>query len=467
MTDRPVDGPVSRMRERNPPKTFRSDVPHPGEPRSLMAMTAPPRNGFRTYLANLRRFSRNARLYLLHIVGMDVIHGTWEVIFNLYLLELGFSIAFIGVRLAVMGIARVVAAVPAGWLSDRVGRKWGFIIGDGGGALLAVIQILSVSPTVLLVAPAFAAAFGALHHVTESPFMAENSEPEERIHLFSVGSGMRTLAAMAGALIAGLFPAWLADTFGLTKLSAFRWATLIGIAGWFLSLIPAVLLRPYVSAEVAEAMAEAPTSDRGLWASVRNPAVIGRLVAVAALLALGSGLTLSLANVYFHEGVGANEAEIGVTFAGGSLFLALASFAAPFVEARFGRVRSVVLTRMAAVPFILVIAFAPSLATPTAVVSLAGAAFILRTTLFNMAGPVYEAFSMAVLHPGERATFVGISSLVGGALAAAGGWLGAQSMDRGSFATPWLAMAVLYAVSTWMFWRFFRHHDAPALRTPV
>ncbi|HIE21390.1 MAG TPA: MFS transporter, partial [Acidimicrobiia bacterium] len=216
------------------------------------------------YLEALRRFSRNAKLYLFHIVGMDVIHGTWEVIFNLYLLELGFSIQFIGLRLVVMGVARVVAAVPAGWVSDRVGRKWGFIIGDGGGAVMALVQIMSVVPVVLLVAPAIQAAFSALHHVTESPFMAENSEPEERIHLFSVGSGMRTLAAMAGALVAGFAPGWLAAVLDISRVSAFRWATVLGIVGWFLSLIPAVMLRPYTSQEVAEAMKE-PTPRPGLF----------------------------------------------------------------------------------------------------------------------------------------------------------------------------------------------------------
>ncbi len=426
----------------------------------MVAMSARPANGFRAYAANLRRFSRNARLYLVHIVGMDVIHGTWEVIFNLYLLELGFSIEFIGVRLAIMGVARVVAAVPAGWLSDRIGRKWGFILGDGGGAVLAVIQILSANPAVLLVGAAFQSGFGVLHHVTESPFMAENSEPEERIHLFSVGSGIRTLAAMAGALIAGLFPAWIAGVFDLPKVEAFRWATLIGAAGWFLSLIPAVMLRPYLSAEVAAAMNGPPPPRRGVLRGIRNPVVMRKFVTVAALLALGSGLTLSLANVYFQEGVQAGEAEIGVTFAAGSLALAVASFAAPFVETRFGRIKSVVVTRAAAIPFIVVIALAPSLATPTAVVSLAGAAFVLRTTLFNMAGPVYEAFSMEMLHPGERATFTGITSLIGGALAGAGGWMGAQAMGRGDFATPWLGMALLYAVSTWLFWRFFRPRGA-------
>ncbi len=415
------------------------------------------------YIEALRRFSRNAKLYLVHIVGMDVIHGTWEVIFNLYLLELGFSIKFIGLRLLAMGVARVVAAVPAGWVSDRVGRKWGFIIGDGGGAVMALVQIMATVPVVLLVAPAIQAAFGALHHVTESPFMAENSEPEERIHLFSVGSGMRTLAAMAGALIAGFAPGWLAEVMEISRVSAFRWATMLGIAGWFLSLIPAVMLRPYTSREVAEAMEEQPPRP-GLFGGIRSLTTIRRFLVVSALIALGGGFTLRLANVFFQEGVDAAETEIGVTFAAGSLFLAAAAFMAPFIEKRWGKVRSIALSRLAAVPFIVVIGLAPSLATPTAVMSLAGAAFVLRTTLFNMSGPIYEAFSMELLHPGERATFTGLETLIAGGLAAVGGWLGAGLMDGGDFASPWLLMSAFYLVSVAVFWAYFRDHARPGAR---
>jgi MFS family permease len=415
------------------------------------------------YLDALRRFSRNAKLYLAHIVGMDVIHGTWEVIFNLYLLEVGFSIQFIGLRLVVMGVARVIAAVPAGWLSDRVGRKWGFIIGDGGGAVMALVQIMSVVPVVLLVAPAIRAAFSALHHVTESPFMAENSEPEERIHLFSVGSGMRTLAAMTGALVAGFAPGWLAEMLDVSRTSAFRWATMLGIVGWFLSLIPAVMLRPYTSREVAEAMREAPPRP-GLFGGVRSPGTIRRFLVVTGLIALGGGFTLRLANVFFQEGVSASEGVIGVTFAAGSLFLATAAFMAPLVEARLGKVRSVVLSRLAAIPFIVVIGLAPGLATPTAVISLAGTAFVLRTMLFNMSGPIYEAFSMELLHPGERATFTGLETLLAGGLAAVGGWFGASLMNDGDFGAPWLIMAVLYLASVAAFWVYFRDHDRPEAR---
>ncbi|HIC24026.1 MAG TPA: hypothetical protein EYO84_11395, partial [Planctomycetes bacterium] len=86
-----------------------------------------------SYFGKIRSFGWNARMYLLHIFGMDVIHGAWEVLFNLYLLAIGFPISFIGLRLAVLGIASALASVPAGRLADKLDRKWGFIIGDGGG----------------------------------------------------------------------------------------------------------------------------------------------------------------------------------------------------------------------------------------------------------------------------------------------------------------------------------------------
>jgi hypothetical protein len=54
---------------------------------------------------------------------MDLIHGTWDVLFNLYLLAIGFSIEFVGLRLLIQGIAGGVASIPAGVVSDRIGRK--------------------------------------------------------------------------------------------------------------------------------------------------------------------------------------------------------------------------------------------------------------------------------------------------------------------------------------------------------
>ncbi len=410
--------------------------------------------GLSGYLTSVKLFSRNARLYLLHIFGMDVIHGTWEVVFNLYLLAAGFSIEFVGLRLLVQGLAGAVAAAPAGWLADRMDRRWGFIIGDGGGAVFALVQITVLSEFGILAASAAAAMFGALHHVTESPFMAENSDPAERVHLFSVGSGFRTLAAMAGALVAGYFPGWLETSRGMETIEAFRWATYIGIAWWFLSLIPAIMMRPYVSAEVAEARREAPPAP-GFLGNLRSFEVIKKFVIIAGLLSLGGGFVLRLTNVFLAEDGHAHTEDIGIIFAVGSLTLSVAAFAAPFAAEKFGKMRAIWLTRFAAIPFILLLGFAPELATPETVVSLAGIAFVLRTALFNMSGPLYEAFTMESLHPNERATFTGISALVGSGLAAFGGWYGARLMAEGDFQIPFVIMAITYTISTWLFLRWF------------
>ncbi len=405
-----------------------------------------------SYVEALRRFSRNARLYILHIFGMDVIHGTWEVLFNLYLLAAGFDIAFVGLRLAVQGVAGALASIPAGRMADRMDRKWGFIIGDGGGAIAAVVLISSLDPTIILVASGVSAAFGALHHVTESPFIAENSEPGERLHLFSFGSSFRTLAAMVGALTAGFLPGWLESSRNLTELDAFRWAVYAGIAWWFVSLVPAVMMRRYVSDEVAAARLE--PADGSVF-GLRNPLLVFRFVAIGALLSLGGGFVLRLTNVFLVEDGHAHEHEVGIIFAAGSLVLAVSALAAPKAVAWLGTTRAIWLTRAAAIPFILLLGYSPSLAAPTQVVSLAGFAFVLRTGLFNMSGPVYENFTMDRLHPTERATYTGISAFVGSALSAGAGYWGAALMAGGDFRTPFVVMAVLYAASTLLFYRWF------------
>jgi MFS family permease len=160
--------------------------------------------------------------------------------------------------------------------------------------------------------------------------------------------------------------------------------------------------------------------------------------------------------VFFYEGLHAHTHDIGVTFASGSLFVALAALAAPFLAARMTKVQAVVSTRLLAVPFILLIGLSPNLATVTTVLTLAGVAYVIRSVLANAAGPIAEAFAMEILDPGERGTMVGLRSTAQQTLSGLGAFLGARLMAGGDYVTPFLVMGATYAASAVLFWLWFR-----------
>ena len=429
------------------------------------------------YVDKIRRFSRNARLYIMHVVGMDVIHGTWEVLFNLYLLAAGFSLQFIGLRLLIGGIAGAVASIPMGVVSDRLGRKMGFILGDGVGALIGLVNIMTLNPTVLLITPLISEPFGVLHNVTEPPFMAENSEPPERVHLFSVSGGIRVLAAMVGSAVAGAIPVLGRESVhfsfgeiphhlleaGLgSTISLYRVAVFIGLAGWFLSLIPAILLRGLKKGTLG------PTdSKRNRWlrlGNVKHKARIIKLVVADAFTNVGAGFVVPLFSVFFLNAIGADELQIGTVFAIGAAALSAATFLAPYVSERLGKVRGVATFRMASIPFILVVGLSPRLASmgilglpiPGVVLLVAALGYTLRSALMNMTGPLYDAFTMEILDPEERATATAIIAMDNSLLTSIGVFLGASLMGRGDFTTPFLIMTAFYFVSTALFYVFFK-----------
>jgi len=78
----------------------------------------------------------------------------------------------------------------------------------------------------------------------------ENSKRSERVHLFSVAGSFRTLSTMTGALITGFVPALFIDEVG--KVGVYTHASHAGLSLWFISLIPALMLRSVEAVEHPE-----------------------------------------------------------------------------------------------------------------------------------------------------------------------------------------------------------------------
>src|SRR3989442_8483527 len=169
---------------------------------------------------------------------------------------------------------------------------------------------------------------------------------------------------MVGSLLGGFVPllaASLAD-----KVTLYRASIFIGIAIWALSLIPALMLRG------RDQPLERPIHGvRSIFAGLRHPDRVLQLVAVGAIVSFGFGFVGPLFNVFFYEGLHAHTHHIGMTFASGEFFVAIAALGAPFLIARMTKVQAIVGTRLLPVPFILLIGLSPSLATVSTVLTLA------------------------------------------------------------------------------------------------
>src|SRR5258708_13019940 len=93
------------------------------------------------YTRQFGRFQRNARLYLISNALSGVSVGILLVLYNLYLVALGYGTDFIGVILLVGTLGAGLAIFPAGWCVDRFGGKailiWSsLLIGVAGVGLL-------------------------------------------------------------------------------------------------------------------------------------------------------------------------------------------------------------------------------------------------------------------------------------------------------------------------------------------
>src|SRR2546425_227102 len=146
------------------------------------------------YLRRIQGFSRNARLLLIRTPFSGLSVSIWRLLFYLYLLAKGHDTLFVAQLASINWIAHGLAVIPAGILSDLFGRRRVFLVAYAGNIVGTAALIVVGDPTALLVLAAVQGLFEGGHAIVGPPFMVEQSRPDERVHLFSIG-GVPTLGA--------------------------------------------------------------------------------------------------------------------------------------------------------------------------------------------------------------------------------------------------------------------------------
>lgn len=408
------------------------------------------------YTSRIRDFQPNARFYLLSVVITGAAMGVFRLLFNFYVLSLGFDAALLGNLITVSSLTALLAALPMGYLADIIGRKMSLVISGALVSFSIFAMVLWPYQGVFYAMNIVSGLAQSLAAVTMAPFLMENSGERERTYLFSISSGLQMAMASLGNWIGGYLPTWVAQYKDVTATSssAYSGALLVIAATAAVGVIPLLFLRT-PSIERSERSIFAP-----LGFAYKHPVHLSKLILPMLITSVGAGLIMPFMNVFFRVVHNQPDPVIGALFAWGSLAMGVGLLIAPPLADRMGKIQLVVVSQALSIPFLILLGYAPWF-------WVSAAAYYIRLALMNMSSPVYQTFVMEQVEPSARATVASLVSMswsFGWAFSPMiSGWL---QVNYG-FGLPFLGTIVLYTIAVYLYWKFFWYDASQPALVPM
>ncbi len=423
------------------------------------------------YLHQIQGFNRNARLYLLSAFIRGVQFGIFRLIFNLYIVSLGYRQDFLGLLCALDPLVMLLASLPAGLLSNHIERKWILLLSSTGRLLALMGFVFAPGATGLLVSSVVLGGAKALLHVSRLPFITENSDERNRTTLFSADFALLMLAGFLGNLIGGWLPRWLGTCTGAAAESAATYRLTVAAMAVLVALatIPYIFLQPQRDVGARQPPPYHPQPARSAhlvdgrdvgarqpppspWATLREWPLLVRLLLPTLLISLGTALLLPFLNLYMKQTFALPDGTLGLIFAVADLCTGLALLAAPLLGEHWGTVKAAAITQAATTPFLLTLGFVPTL--PVAVTALWGQAGLMHTST-----PLYSTFLMERVKPRQRGTVSSLRNMAWTFGRAVGQSLSGLVQVQWGFGPLFAASTALYLTSAGLIWTFFTRKE--------
>jgi lipopolysaccharide/colanic/teichoic acid biosynthesis glycosyltransferase len=379
------------------------------------------------------------------------------LIYNLYLLDLGFNEAFVGRVSAAFTLGSLAMTLPAGWLLTRLGIKRTILCGAILTGLTLLGRVVLVSP-VLLQCLAFAngASIGAWI-VATPPFISQSTPAKVRSWAFSLWHGASIGTGVLAGLLVGLFSShpsfwagggW-ASNLQVKKVLLVASSGLASLAIFVLLFLKEVPTDIYVPFAVSRLKRRLPLTAQGRR-------FVGRMLIVLFLWSLFVGGFPPFFNVFFHTEFHQPLARISWIFSLAQLCQVAAVFCMPLLVSRLGKSRAISTTQ-----FLSAMALPLLVLVPHAL--WAGGLYIVYLSFQVMTEPALENFIMDSVQEKERAIVSSLRYLAFFSVQAIAVWLSGLAISRVGYQVvlPIVASAGLGA-SVCFYCLFHRKQDKPA-----
>ncbi len=411
----------------------------------------------REFLGQVRHFKPDIKLFLIYNLFSNAGIGAFLLIYNLYLVENGFTESFIGVYNATTTTALAIVAMLMGPLIGRFGGwrciTYGTMVFVVSSAMLALLG--SAAP--ILMVSIIAGAGTAFLITPIMPFILEWERPEYRGIAAAFAFSINSLSLTLGSFIGGWSPRLFATILDIEIQSvvSYRLALLLGLAVAAAGLIP--MYRMVESREhggeeegTFAAIPELPPTRQ----EVRRDIMV--FAGATGILALGIGSVMPFYNVYLNS-LGARPSWIGMIFAMAGIVAAIFGLLVPMLSRRYGELNTLLWVRLAPVPVFLLMIALPHLA-------IAAVAHVARTATTSMSWPLDSSVMGTVLPPRARANGFSIRSGLWNLGYAIASLAAGVVIVAWGYAPTFFAFALFSATSTVLFLLHFRRH--PRLTQP-
>jgi MFS family permease len=382
--------------------------------------------------------------------------GLQGVLFNLYLLRLGFGPEFLGLLLGAGQLLWGLAAFPAAAFGRRVGLRvalgTSYALMGITFALVLLVELLPRNLWELWLFGWWALMWvaAALATVNSIPFLPLLVEEKDRNAVFPMQQAVTAATTFLGSLAAGVLPGLVVAWMGGSLAEAAPYRT----AMW---LVPPLFLAGIPLLAGTRPLRQLEARTVGKHAQPAPLATFFVLGAIVVLQTAAEGPVRAFFNVYLDRGLGVAPAQIGLLIGAAQLLPVAGALVTANLLARWGSARTLSLSSLGT-------AFSGLLLASVPVWSAAGVGFMGVMTTASMHGPARNVFSQTVVAPRWRGTTAAILT-IGMALgwattAVAGGYLISSIGFAGLFALA----AALGVAATALAWAAHRLHHrlAPA-----
>jgi MFS family permease len=401
--------------------------------------------------------TRNARFFISAGFIRSVALFVGQVLFNLYLLDLGYSQVLVGQVVSVTAIGVGVGGIPAGMITGRLGSRRTMILNNLLACVAAVLQALLIAPAVLLVASFCIGFSNSVYSVASQPYLMSQTTPEKGGRVFSLDFGVRTGAGILGGLVAGWLPLILVALAGPLEPYLQNRLTLLIAAVAILGALGPLLLMTEEKPKFASPGWR--TSAREILRR-RNLSVLLRYAATIGILSFAFGLVFPFYNLYFEQVLAASVQQIGVVMSINQLTMTAGFLLVPLASERVGAVTAATWLRVPAILSLIVLGVVVHPA-------LSIVALLLTNALFVMAIPITDSYALSLVSARSRPMFVGLRMTTWNAAWALSSWLSGPLVERVGRSEPFLVTAALLAVYVVLFYILFRGEKEAGISVEV